>query len=175
MTVLRTSVNPRAPQFWANAAGMEALLADIAAKAERVLAGGVEKARSRGVDWIYSYLKSFYVDDTRAFGVNNTILANASMPHVLWDLQGMQALDLPPEEEGVHHTPTYEDLKLVTPGTQSVEEYDQTIQDLVNYLVYMGEPIKLERSKIGIWVMLYLVIFAVVAYLLKKEYWRDIH
>ena len=132
-------------------------------------------ARSRGPDYLYTYLKTFYRDETRPFGVNNLVLKNASMPHVLWDLQGMQALDLPTEEEGVHHTPTYEDLKLVTPGTQSVEEYDQTIQDLVNYLVYMGEPIKLERSKIGIWVMLYLVIFAVVAYLLKKEYWRDIH
>ncbi len=132
-------------------------------------------ARSRGPDYLYTYLKTFYRDETRPFGVNNLVLKNASMPHVLWDLQGMQALDLPAEEEGVHHTPTYADLKLVTPGSQTPEEYDQTIQELVNYLVYMGEPIILERSKMGIWVMLYLLIFAVVAYMLKKEYWRDVH
>ncbi len=132
-------------------------------------------ARSRGADYLYTYFKTFYVDDSRPFGVNNLVVKNVSMPHVLWDLQGMQALDVSHDGEGTHHTPTYEDLKLITPGTQSPEKYDQTIKDLVNYLVYMSEPIQLERKKIGVWVMLYFILFAVVAYMLKKEYWRDVH
>ena len=132
-------------------------------------------ARSRGADYLYTYFKTFYLDESRPFGVNNLTLKNASMPHVLWDLQGMQALEKVTNEEGIQHTPTFEDLKLVTPGTQTPEEYDQTIKDMVNYLVYMSEPIRLERKKIGVWVMLYLIFFAAVAYMLKKEYWRDIH
>lgn len=132
-------------------------------------------ARSRGADYLYTYFKTFYLDESRPFGVNNLVLKNASMPHVLWDLQGMQALEKVARGDGIHHTPTFEDLKLVTPGTQTPEEYDQTIKDLVNYLVYISEPVQLERKKIGIWVMLYLLLFAGVTYLLKKEYWRDVH
>ncbi len=132
-------------------------------------------ARSRGPDYLYTYFKTFYVDDSRPFGVNNLVVKNVSMPHVLWSMQGMQRLDVSDHKDGTHHAPTYADLQLISPGTQSEEEYDQTIKDLVNYLVYMGEPVKLYRSKIGIWVMLYLFIFAAVAYLLKKEYWRDVH
>ena len=132
-------------------------------------------ARSRGADYLYTYFKTFYLDDTRPFGVNNLVVKNVSMPHVLWDLQGMQALDMHDSEDGEHHNPTFEDLKLVIPGSQTPEEYDQTIKDLVNFLVYMGEPIQLERKKMGLWVMLYLILFAAVAYLLKKEYWRDVH
>ena len=132
-------------------------------------------ARSRGADYLYTYFKTFYLDDSRPFGVNNLVLTNASMPHVLWDLQGMQVLDQPHSDDGEHHAPTIDDLKLVTPGSQSPEQYDQTVKDLVNFLVYMGEPIALERKKIGFWVILYLILFAAVAYLLKKEFWRDVH
>lgn len=132
-------------------------------------------ARSRGADYLYTYFKTFYLDESRPFGVNNLVLKNSSMPHVLWDLQGMQALETVAQEDGIQKPPSFEDLKLVTPGTQTPEEYDQTIKDLVNYLVYMSEPIRLERKKIGIWVMLYLLLFAGVAYMLKKEYWRDVH
>lgn len=132
-------------------------------------------ARSRGPDYLYTYLKTFYLDNSRPFGVNNLVLTNASMPHVLWDLQGMQVLDQQHNNDGEHHSPSIDDLKLVTPGSQSPEDYDQTVKDLVNFLVYMGEPIALERKKLGIWVMLYLILFAAVAYVLKKEYWRDVH
>ncbi|MEM7027613.1 MAG: cytochrome c1 [Pseudomonadota bacterium] len=128
--------------------------------------------RSHGADYLYTYFKTFYLDETRPFGVNNLVLKNASMPHVLWDLQGMQVLETNGDEK---QTPTIEDLKLVTPGSQTPEEYDQTIKDLVNFLIYMGEPIALERKRIGVWVMLYLILFSIVAYMLKKEYWRDIH
>jgi ubiquinol-cytochrome c reductase cytochrome c1 subunit len=131
-------------------------------------------ARAKGPDYLYSYFKSFYIDESRPFGVNNLVFANASMPHVLWDLQGLQVLETHSIEEGEKHSLTFDDLKLVTPGSQSPEEYDQTVKDLVNFLVYMGEPVSLNRKKIGYWVMLYLIIFAGLAFALKKEYWRDI-
>ena len=97
------------------------------------------------------------------------------MPHVLWELQGAQRLAHMESEGGEHHTPTYADLEIITPGKQSEAEYDQTIQDLVNFMVYLGEPIKLKRGKIGVWVLMYLFVFLIVAYMLKKEYWRDVH
>lgn len=127
--------------------------------------------RSRGGDWIYSFLKAFYVDPSRPLGVNNTVFANAGMPHVLWELQGWQELEEHDDGHG-HKTQT---LKLIEPGTASVGEYDQIVRDITNFLVYVGEPAQLHRKSIGIWVMLFLGIFAVIAYLLKKEYWKDVH
>ena len=132
-------------------------------------------ARARGADWLYSYFKSFYIDESRPFGVNNLTFKDVGMPDVLGQLQGMQRLNEPEHTDGAHHSPGYEDLELITPGTQSEEEYDQTVRDLVNFLVYLGEPIKLKRAKIGVWVILYLLVFLAVAYMLKKEYWRDVH
>jgi ubiquinol-cytochrome c reductase cytochrome c1 subunit len=132
-------------------------------------------ARSRGSDWLYTYFKTFYVDESRPFGVNNLTFKDVGMPHVLWQLQGMQRLAHTKTDDGKHHSPGYEDLELISPGTQSEEEYDRTVRDLVNFMVYLGEPIKLKRDKIGVWVMLYLFVFLIIAYLLKKEYWRDVH
>ncbi len=132
-------------------------------------------ARARGADWLYSYFKTFYVDKSRPFGVNNLTFKDVGMPHVLWELQGAQRLAHMESEGGEHHTPTYADLEIITPGKQSEAEYDQTIQDLVNFMVYLGEPIKLKRGKIGVWVLMYLFVFLIVAYMLKKEYWRDVH
>jgi ubiquinol-cytochrome c reductase cytochrome c1 subunit len=130
-------------------------------------------ARSRGADWLYSYLKTFYVDESRPFGVNNLTFKDVGMPNVLWQLQGIQRLT--ERDDGVHHAPTFKDLELISPGSQNEKEYDRTVRDLVNFMVYLGEPIKLKRTKIGVWVMLYLFIFMIITYLLKKEYWRDIH
>jgi ubiquinol-cytochrome c reductase cytochrome c1 subunit len=132
-------------------------------------------ARSRGADWLYSYFKTFYVDESRPFGVNNLQFPDVGMPHVFWQLQGKQRLSKTQHEGATHHAPTYEDLELISEGSQTAEEYDQTVRDLVNYMVYLGEPIKLKRTKIGVWVMLYLFVFAIITYLLKKEYWRDVH
>jgi len=132
-------------------------------------------ARARGADWLYSYFKTFYLDENRPFGVNNLTFKDVGMPHVLWELQGVQRLAHVESEDGAHHTPTYADLELITPGTQTEKEYDQTIRDLVNFMVYLGEPIKLKRGKIGVWVLLYLFVFMIIAYMLKKEYWRDVH
>lgn len=132
-------------------------------------------ARAKGADWVYTYLRSFYVDESRPFGVNNLVLKNASMPHVLWELQGWQR---PVYKEGVKDAsgePVLEHLELVEEGSLSPKEYDKVVRDIVNFLVYISEPAQLKRKQVGIWVLLFLVLFFVVAYLLKKEYWKDVH
>ena len=126
-------------------------------------------SRSRGVDWLYSYMKGFYRDDSGSW--NNLLLPNASMPHVFWQMQGIQE----PEYHTVNGEDVIEKLVLVEPGTQSPEEYEETVRDLVTFLGYLGEPSKLKRKNIGIWVMLFLALFTFMAYLLKAEYWRDVH
>ena len=133
-------------------------------------------ARSRGADWLYTYFKTFYKDDSRPFGVNNLVYKDTAMPHVLWELQGEQHLVSKESIAAVYYDPSYSDfLELVSPGKLTEKEYDRTVRDLVNYLVYMGEPIKLKRTMIGVWVMFYLFVFLLIAYMLKKEYWKDIH
>lgn len=129
-------------------------------------------ARARGVDYLYTYLRGFYVDESRPFGVNNIVFPDVGMPHVLWELQGWQK---PVYAEGHGSQKVIERLELVKPGTMSPADYDAAMRDLVNFLAYMGEPAKLERQRIGIWVMVFLAVFFVIAYLLKKEYWKDVH
>jgi ubiquinol-cytochrome c reductase cytochrome c1 subunit len=133
-------------------------------------------ARVRGADWLYTYMRTFYQDDLRPFGVNNQVFSNVGMPNVLWELQGIQkpVYETVTDDEGKEHQ-TLVGVELVEAGTQSAEEFDRTVRDLVNFLVYMGEPIKLERQSLGIKVMLFLLLFFIVAYLLKREYWKDVH
>ncbi|MDP2560683.1 cytochrome c1 [Psychrobium sp. 1_MG-2023] len=136
-------------------------------------------ARSRGTDWVYTYLKSFYVDPERPFGVNNTMLPGASMPHVLQGLQGVPTATFELDENGVKQIVKDENGIVITTtdgsGELSVEEYDKAVTDITNFLHYAGEPSKLERESLGRWVIGFLCIFFILAYLLKKEYWRDIH
>lgn len=127
-------------------------------------------SRSRGADWLYTYLRGFYRDDSRPTGWNNVAFASVGMPHVLFEQQGEQVLKH--EGEGAHASAK---LVLETPGKLKPAEYDAMVGDLVNYLVFMGEPVKNKRVTIGIFVLLFLGIFFVVAYKLKKEYWKDIH
>lgn len=127
-------------------------------------------ARARGADYLYTYLRSFYRDDTRPTGWNNTVFDKVGMPHVLYQLQGDQELHV--EKHGEHETQT---LVQVKPGTLTVPEYNAMVGDLVNYLVYMGEPAKLVRMKLGVFVLLFLAVLLVVSYALKKEYWKDVH
>ena len=103
-------------------------------------------ARAKGTDWIYTYLRGFYEDDSKVFGVNNKVLENASMPDVLWSLK-----------EG-----------------KSEAEFDQDVRDITNFLDYVGEPAKLIRTSLGVWVLLFLGVLFVLTYLLKKEYWKDV-
>ncbi|RKF15902.1 cytochrome c1 [Alginatibacterium sediminis] len=132
-------------------------------------------ARVRGADWIYTYLRSFYADETRPFGVNNLVFPSVGMPHVLEELQGVPSIK---EElrmiDGEEHA-VVTGIESDGSGEMSADEYDQAVLDLVNFLVYSGEPIQLERKRLGYWVMGFLAIFFVFSYLLKKEYWRDVH
>ena len=126
-------------------------------------------ARSRGPDWLFTYLKTFYQDGSGKW--NNLSLPNAAMPHVLWQLQGIQK----PVYVADGEAQVIDHLELAVEGLQTPEEYEQTVRDLVTFLDYLGEPAKLERKSIGIWVMLFLAVFALLAFALKAEFWRDIH
>jgi ubiquinol-cytochrome c reductase cytochrome c1 subunit len=131
-------------------------------------------ARSRGVDWLYTYMRSFYRDQSSATGWNNLAFPNAAMPHVLWQLQGTQVLKSEIEEHDGHRV-EHKKLVLESPGTLSPIEYDKLTRDLVNYLSYMGEPAKARRVQIGIAVLFFLSLLLVLSWLLKMEYWKDVH
>ena len=131
-------------------------------------------ARSRGVNWLYTYMRSFYRDPARVTGWNNLAFANVGMPHVLWQLQGTQVLKSEIEEHGGHKV-EHKKLVLESPGTLPPLEYDQLVRDLVNYLSYMGEPAKTRRVQIGIVVLFFLSLLLVLSWLLKTEYWKDVH
>jgi ubiquinol-cytochrome c reductase cytochrome c1 subunit len=132
-------------------------------------------ARVRGPDWLYTYLRSFYVDPSRPFGVNNEVFPLVGMPHVLQELQGVPSKQHETRLVDGESKEVY--VGIVTDGTGelSTEEYDRAVADLVNYLEYTGEPSKLESRSLGIKVMIFLLIFFVLAFLLKKEYWKDVH
>jgi len=133
-------------------------------------------ARARGTDWLYTYLMTFYRDESRPFGVNNMVFKDVGMPHVLWELQGWQKPVYKSEvgEDGKSRQ-VIDKLELVEPGELTPAEYDKAVTDLVNFLAYMGEPAKLERQRLGVWVLLFLALLFVVSYALKKEYWKDVH
>jgi len=133
-------------------------------------------ARARGVDYLYSFLKGFYVDKTRPWGVNNLYLPGAAMPHILQTLQGLQkpVFKNEPDAAGSARM-VLVGVDAMTPGALKPEEYDQFVRDLANFLDYAGEPVKGKRQSMGVFVTLFLLVFFVFAYLLKKEYWKDVH
>jgi ubiquinol-cytochrome c reductase cytochrome c1 subunit len=132
-------------------------------------------ARSRGVDYLYTFLRSYYADPSRPTGVNNLVLPNAAMPHVLAGLQGVRTARLELVTHEGQTTPHIVGLGEGSPGTLSAEEYDEFVRDTVNFLDYIGEPVKAKRQSMGVWVTLFLLVFWLFTYLLKKEYWKDIH
>ena len=177
-----------------------AMPAEYAAKAFGAPAPDLSlEGRRRGADWVYTYLKSFYTDPSRPTGVNNTVFPNVGMPNVLWELEGIKdpvyryevlddghvVAEFESKEEADAKAKTLEgDVRVekvvdhfqaVRPGKLSAGEFDQVARDLATYLAYIGEPIKLERQRLGVWVLLFLVIFTVVAYMMKKEWWKDVH
>ncbi|WP_133510539.1 cytochrome c1 [Candidatus Thiosymbion oneisti] len=136
--------------------------------------------RWRDPDWVFTYLKGFYADESRPYGVNNAVFPDVGMPHVLAGHQGLQKA-VYTETEG-EHPGSLKGLELMRPDNMSeeehnqrVKEYDQMVRDLTNFLTYAGEPIKLERRRLGFYVLGFLVILFGLAYLLKKEYWKDVH
>ena len=130
-----------------------------------------ERVRAVGSDWLYTYLRTFYRDDKRPFGVNNWVFKDVAMPHVLWDLQGEQEA----VTVEVHGNPVIEKLEQVKPGRLSPQEFDRVVADLVNFMVYVAEPAQLERVKLGKYVILFLLLLAFVSWRLKKAYWKDVH
>ncbi len=133
-------------------------------------------ARSRGADWLLTYFMTFYRDDSRPFGVNNLAFKDVAMPHVLWELQGIQkpVFKTVVTEDGMQHE-VIDHLELETPGILDSGEYQNTVNDLVNFLVYVGEPAQIQRKNMGVIVILYLLVLLVIVYMLKQEYWKDIH
>ena len=133
-------------------------------------------ARSRGPDWLYTYLRSFYRDESRSTGWNNVVFDKVGMPHVMATLQGEQIAHYRTEKEANgEEKQVFDRFELVKPGSVSLAQYDAMVGDLVNYLAWMGEPAKEKRMTTGLFVLLFLGMFFVVAYYLKKEFWKDIH
>jgi ubiquinol-cytochrome c reductase cytochrome c1 subunit len=145
------------------------------------------EARARTPQWIYTYLRSFYRDDKSPSGWNNTVFINVAMPHVLYEWQGdqravfkmVESRVLVEQEDGskveqTAVTKTFDRFDLVRPGSMGEKEYNQAMRDLTNFLVYLAEPVKLQRYRIGVYVLIFLAVFLIFAYLLKKEYWKDV-
>lgn len=139
-------------------------------------------ARSRGVDWIYNYLKGFYPDPSRPIGWNNLTFPNASMPNPLWELQGLQDYVVHEAKPGAVSAGHGADaacspaaLTLKTPGTRSAQQYDEDIQALTSFIEYVGEPAIIQRESLGVWVLLYLAGLTFLLWLLKNEFWKDVH
>lgn len=126
-------------------------------------------ARAKGTDYIFTFLKGFYIDPNSPTGVDNVVLEGTSMPHVLWELQGLKR-----SFEGLEEHSGDVDLEFLTTGKLSVEEYDQFIRDTVNFLEYVSEPIRSTRENIGFWVLMFLFFFLMLSYSLKKEIWKDV-
>src|SRR4249920_123080 len=146
------------------------------------------RTKEQGADWIYNYLKSFYVDESRPSGWNNTVYPGASMPNVLWELQGVQhplleakkknaagIAEVCEKGESQGQCITGYQIPDAQKGRLSAEEFDRDARDISAFLAYVGEPAALKRESIGVWVVLFLAFFTLLAYLLKSEYWRDVH
>ena len=142
----------------------------------------VARTKAQGADWIYAYLKSFYVDESRPTGWNNTVFPGASMPNVLWEMQGVQHAVTEPKhgascprgeyEGGCIHGFTIPEAQK---GSMDPEAFDRAARDISAFLAYVGEPAAIQRESLGVWVVLFLAFFTFLAYLLKSEYWRDVH
>lgn len=138
-------------------------------------------ARVRGDDWLYSYLRGFYKDESRPFGVNNVVFDSVGMPHVMVNEQGLCAVE-PRIGEGASVDPLSGDVRngdvcpeYAIEGSMDTAEFDRAMFDLSNFLSYMADPVKVERERLGIFVLIFVAIFFVFAYLLNREYWKDVH
>lgn len=137
-------------------------------------------ARSRagsgfsGADYLYTLLRSYYRDETKATGWNNLAFPNIGMPHPLWELQGTRSANF--EKEKVHgvEQEVFKGYSQIKPGKMSAAEYDKTVADLVNFLQWMGEPGQSQRTRIGVWVLLFIGVFTLIAWRLNASYWKDV-
>lgn len=131
-------------------------------------------ARNKGANYLYGFLRGFYLDPSRPTGVNNLMLPNAAMPHVLWELQGTQEAVFEEVGKGDAAQKVFKEFRQVSLGRMSPAEFDRFVRDTVNFLAYIGEPMQLERQRLGVWVLAFLLLFGILAYLLKQEIWKDV-
>jgi ubiquinol-cytochrome c reductase cytochrome c1 subunit len=162
--LMKISMDPKEAKSWFGAAPPDL----------SVVARSRASADGSGADWLYTYLRGFYRDAERPTGWNNTVYANVGMPHALWELQGEQVM-AEHKVQGAGFIKTEMALKLDKPGKLSPVEYDRMVADLVNYMVFMGEPVRAERKTIGMFVLVVLGLLFLLTYALKKEYWKDVH
>lgn len=130
--------------------------------------------RSRGIDYVFTFLQSFYVDPDSPTGVDNVLLPGTSMPDVLWEMQGYQKAIFEEHESEEGTELIFERFEAVTDGNMSDEEFQTFVRDTVNFLDYMSEPAQLKRKAIGVWVLMFLAVFLVLSYMLKKQIWKDV-
>lgn len=131
--------------------------------------------RAKGADHVYNFLKGFYVSEDSPTGVNNLVLAGTSMPHVLWELQGYQIANFSTHNnEDGSVTTTFEGFESLTAGSMDAEDYNDFVRDTVNFLAYISEPIRSDRRKLGVWVLMFLIFFYILASMLKKQIWKDV-
>lgn len=128
-------------------------------------------SRARGADYIFNFLKGFYLDPDSPTGVDNRVLAGTSMPHVLWELQGFQSAVFTTDENGVEH---FESFETATNGSMSAEEFDEFVRETTNFLAYVSEPVRSTRRVLGVWVLMFLIVFWIIASMLKKQIWKDV-
>ena len=132
-------------------------------------------ARARGADYVYNFLKGFYVSPESPTGVNNVVLAGTSMPHVLWELQGFQTANFEKHEnEDGSVTTTFKGFEQLSAGSMDAEEYDEFVRDTTNFLAFIAEPIRQDRRKLGVWVIMFLIFFYILAQQLRKQIWKDV-
>lgn len=131
------------------------------------------RSKLGGPDWVYTFLMSFYQDDSSALGWNNTWFPDVSMPNVLWELQGLQR-PVMGQADPATGEPGIERLEIAVPGSQTPQEFQRSVRDITAFLEYAAEPIALKRYSIGVWVLVFLVFFTLLTWLLKQEYWRDV-
>jgi ubiquinol-cytochrome c reductase cytochrome c1 subunit len=142
-----------------------------------VIARAKASPAGTGGDYLYTYLRTFYKDDTRPTGFNNMVVPNVAMPHVLWDLQGVQAAKFVEEKDPHDHSKMihkFAGFEQVSPGKMSKLEYETAVADLVGYMEWMAEPAAQFRKRLGVWVVLALTLFALLAWRLNASYWKEV-
>jgi ubiquinol-cytochrome c reductase cytochrome c1 subunit len=166
--VMKTGLDPKEAKEWFGALPPDLTL---------IARSRADGAKGSGADYVYTYLRSYYRDDTKATGWNNTAFPNVGMPHVLWELQGGQK-PVYTEEKDAHDPKktvhVFKGFEPTSPGTLSQAEYNIAVADLVAYLQWMGEPVQGERVRLGVWVLLFLGVFTVIAWRLNASFWKDV-
>ena len=165
---MRVSLDPKQATEWLAAAPPDLTL---------VARSRADISKGSGADYLYTYMRTFYRDDTKATGWNNMAFPDVAMPHVLWELQGQRVAKFVDEKDA--HDPTktvhrFDGFEAVSPGKLDEHAYDQAVADLVAYLQWMGEPAQEKRVRIGVWVMLFLSVLTIITWRLNASYWKDV-